>query len=874
MNFPSFRPSRAFLYSLLVVSLITAKGLHLLQFARSVPPLHFIVFFPTLFISDALVALLGRVLLHGGSSGIWPAIGLAVGSFLSAVTFFAASSQLGFYYVTGTEMQWDNAGNVASDPAAIRIMLSGLLQVSVSGMILSFLSWVSSPFLYNKVGYWMSAVWRMLTGPKWEMMLPTVRNQRDQPQKGGIRVRPMCLMIMLASLLVLRLVRPSTPYGFMSTTLPVAMLRMFSHRHGHHSHRHGCSSRHSHTKAFPLSNLTSSEHWEKPKGNFKGWAPGDDNFMVKRYRNRRPEWVTDTLPDGFHRWANISQTADTNSTSGLHGCSGDNEAPNFYNPVADPMRITNLDLGVHKRLQKVFNDESVLISHVVLVTMESARKDLFPMREGSFLHRSILESNDRDEWEEKNNLLSQLTPVAHQITGEGFWNQTKGNRPAFGLPDGIWKDSAATGMGGINIMGAMTGSTLSAKSFLGSHCGVYPLPVDFLEEVTTNVYQPCVPHILNLFNQAKNRFSQHGVEGRKVNQTAGERPSVKKRKWKSIFIQASTDSYDRQDKLNKELGFSNFIVKETLADPSSKYYPPKQPILNYFGYPDDELKPCIRDVVTDAINNNERLFLSHFTSTTHHPWKLPSSFDRESYTGVNGKANHDPMDKYLNTVRYDDAWLGQILGILDEKGIANETLVVVVGDHGQAFEEDAPVQGTYKNGHISNFRVPIVFRHPQLPRINIEANATSMSILPTILDLLVNSKSLDDHDTSIAQDLIYDYQGQSLIRPFRPKYKGRQSWNIAIINAGGKMISVSSAATPWRVVIPLDGESQYSFSDLKTDPNELDPLSAWKVSYLLPAVKSKHGADARQWLKDADEVARWWVKEMHHLWNYHEGSDS
>lgn len=149
-----------------------------------------------------------------------------------------------------------------------------------------------------------------------------------------------------------------------------------------------------------------------------------------------------------------------------------------------------------------------------------------------------------------------------------------------------------------------------------------------------------------------------------------------------------------------------------------------------------------------------------------------------------------------------------------------------------------------------------------------------MSVLPTILDLLVNSKSLDAHDASIAQDLIHDYQGQSLIRPFRSEYKGRQAWNIAVINAGGKMISVSSAATPWRVVVPLDGESQYIFSDLRTDPNELDTLTGWKIDYLLPAVKTKHGAAARQWLKEADEVASWWVKEMHHLWNYDKDSSS
>ncbi|KAK2880004.1 hypothetical protein FQN49_000668 [Arthroderma sp. PD_2] len=869
MDVPSFRPSRAFLYSLLVVSLIASKCLHLLQFANSVPLLHFIVFFPTLFIPDALVSLVGRALLHGGSGGVWPAIGLVLGSFLSAVTFFAASSQLGFYYVTGTEMQWDNAGNVASDPAAIRIMLSGLLQVSVSGMVLLLLSWVSTPFFYNRIGYWMSAVWRMFTGPKWEMMLPTMRNQQDQPQKGGTRARPMCVIIMFSTLILLQLVRPSTPYGFMSTTLPVAMLRMFSYSH---SHPRGCSSAQSHIQTFPLSNLTSSENWEKPNGNFKGWAPGDDNSMVKRYRDRRQTWVNGTLPDGFHRWANVPQITVTNSTSIEAGCSSNNSTPNYYNPVADPMRITNLDLGVYGRLKEALDDESVLISHVVLVTMESARKDLFPMREGSFLHRAVLESNNEDEWEEKNKLLSQMTPVAHQITGEGFWDKPTTNQSAFAIPDGVWKDSATKGMGGINVMGAMTGSSLSAKSFLGSHCGVHPLPVDFLEEVTTKIYQPCISHIFNLFNQAKDEASPNGVEARNSNKTAGESPSTKKRKWKSMFIQASTDSYDRQDELNKQLGLSNVIVKETLADRESKYYPAQHPVLNYFGYPDEDVKPAIRDAITDAIDNNERLFLSHFTSTTHHPWKLPSDFDSEIYTGSKGRANHDPMDKFLNTVRYDDAWLGQILGILDEKGIANETLVVVVGDHGQAFEEDAPVQGTYKNGHISNFRVPIVFRHPHLPRVNIEANATSMSILPTILDLLVNSKSLDAHDTSIAQDLIHDYQGQSLIRPFRPEYKGRQSWNIAIINAGGKMISVSSAATPWRVVIPLDGESQYSFSDLNTDPNELNTLTSWRVSYLLPAVKAKHGADARQWLKDADDVARWWVKEMHYLWNYDEGS--
>lgn len=38
------------------------------------------------------------------------------------------------------------------------------------------------------------------------------------------------------------------------------------------------------------------------------------------------------------------------------------------------------------------------------------------------------------------------------------------------------------------------------------------------------------------------------------------------------------------------------------------------------------------------------------------------------------------MNDYLNTVRYVDGWLGRLLGLLDDAGISNSTLIVMVGD--------------------------------------------------------------------------------------------------------------------------------------------------------------------------------------------------
>lgn len=98
-------------------------------------------------------------------------------------------------------------------------------------------------------------------------------------------------------------------------------------------------------------------------------------------------------------------------------------------------------------------------------------------------------------------------------------------------------------------------------------------------------------------------------------------------------------------------------------------------------YPEYEIYPYLKDVVNETLAKNERLFLSHFTSTTHHPWATPSDFEDEQYF-AHGKLTekHKDMNNYLNTVRYVDNWLGDMLEVLDEAGITNETLVVFVGD--------------------------------------------------------------------------------------------------------------------------------------------------------------------------------------------------
>lgn len=179
-----------------------------------------------------------------------------------------------------------------------------------------------------------------------------------------------------------------------------------------------------------------------------------------------------------------------------------------------------------------------------------------------------------------------------------------------------------------------------------------------------------------------------------------------------------------------------------------------------------------------------------------------------------------------------------------------------------------------------------------MPRINIDANATSLSIIPTILDMLVQSKSLDTRDSEIASALLPEYQGQSLIRPFLPFINDtsstheareprkhdhdhempstRYQWNFGIINGGGSMLSITTASLPYRLVLPLKNEFEYIFSDLEKDPGELHVTKAWSIPELKKDVSAKYSDDAVEWLESADKVGKWWVNQQRRIWGYRE----
>jgi hypothetical protein len=162
-----------------------------------------------------------------------------------------------------------------------------------------------------------------------------------------------------------------------------------------------------------------------------------------------------------------------------------------------------------------------------------------------------------------------------------------------------------------------------------------------------------------------------------------------------------------------------------------------------------------------------------------------------------------------------------------------------------------------------------VLAHPKLPPIEIDSPVISSQILPSIIDLLIESASLSEDSTKAARDLRSIYEGQSLIRPQIVEQDGRQAWHFTVMNTGGSWLSVRSAARPeFRLVIPLVNDVEWRFSDLSKDPNELSPIERFSLPDLASTISKRYDDDVLNWLYNAAYVANWWVTENWDRWRF------
>ncbi|KAI9171028.1 hypothetical protein HJFPF1_00507 [Paramyrothecium foliicola] len=530
------------------------------------------------------------------------------------------------------------------------------------------------------------------------------------------------------------------------------------------------------------------------------------------------DWLTpETAPTGFQDWLSNSP---------------------HYNATADPMKISNLEEPVLSVIQDALQD--VPIRHVMLIFLESTRHDMFPIKKDGVVWDRLADSFPNKKLPKKaQRKLANLTGTANYITGD--------------YDDGFDHDEASMPKrGGIRFTNAQTTSTYTLKSLVGTMCGIAPMLKDFNLEYSHHIYQPCLPHIFEAMNL---------VDRSQVSDTDPYAAS----RWQSYYMMTAVIDYDNTEQLLGSVGFphNHTIAKEYLMSDEARHGPVKLPDVNYFGFEEDPLEEYIRDAFISAKENDERVFLSHLTSTSHHPFGMPKS---EEYVPL--AKGLDDLSRYVNAEGYDNKWIRKILNVLDEQGVANETLVVFVGDHGLSMPEN-DVVSTYYNPSYANNHVPLVLSHPKLPAIDIDDPVSSNQILPTILDLLLETNSLDSASHRVATDLVRNYEGQSLVRPIQKSNSVTANWQYTVVNPGRSMISVRDARYPERyLVVPVVDHVEWRFTNTEEDPLEKDSVQGFSFKRFVKRVNDKHGLETAKWVEEAAFRTQWWVEENGKRWRY------
>ncbi|CAG7922239.1 unnamed protein product [Penicillium olsonii] len=829
--------SRKYWFGLLLISVICAKCLHIYSHLNSLPLGQLLLWGPTFFLQDAVVVLLTHLLCAKFQSR-WVRIGAAVLVVpLSLAISGLSAANISFYVATGAEIHWRQAHNFHGDAAAVKTLLTGLTGLFIVEIAFAAAAWFTTPHLYTWCKGVVAVFKRVLPAAcrrkrspilkSYEQVAPEDWDDRSAsnvslelqdptapPQQRQSLLVRILVWGLAASVLLLWCLRPAnTAYSFLSETVIVTP---FDRNHE------------TEKASIILPELTGDYSW---LGNHTALAA-----------TPKFDWLPAQKIPGFSDWYE-----NANGTKPVH-----------YDPKQDPIHISNLDNDVLEPLRKALDTGKVNIKHVLLLKLESTRADVFPLRKESFFGDVISKSYDDKIPAEVEERLADLTPTAERLMNmaSGF----NGN------------DTVPNPYGGFHTTNAYTADTFTLKSILATVCGVAPLVVDFNQEYLYHIYQPCMPHILNALNgQINQTVSYSNTTSSNQTESMGNTNNTKSDDyttwpWRSTWMQSITDDYDNQDLLTPALGFGDIVTDVTLEKNWKKSGQTGPKKYNFWGYPERELGDYFRDAINNAEKNQERLFISHLTGITHHPWDTPDGTYKEMMShGWWGKGKK--VNRYLNTLGVADKWLAQLLDILEETGAADETLVVMAGDHGISLPENSGVT-PYDNPHVASFHVPIVFAHPQIPPIEIDSRVTSRQILPTILDLLSESGSLDKKSKAAISDLLPLYEGQSMIRSTVPEKDGKQDWQFSVMNTGGTWLALRSAAKPYRLIIPLISDVEWRFSNVDLDPHELKALQDFNLLNLMDLVLQEHDEDAVQWVNDAAHVAKWWVEENWRRYEY------
>lgn len=220
---------------------------------------------------------------------------------------------------------------------------------------------------------------------------------------------------------------------------------------------------------------------------------------------------------------------------------------------------------------------------------------------------------------------------------------------------------------------------------------------------------------------------------------------------------------------------------------------------------------CLVDMVLKWIDKESRtgvsdqqapdvhpgFYVMAWTQGTHHPYE-PSP--AESIEFLATPARPGGLEQYLNAIAEVDRQLARLFDGLRERGLEDEVMVVITGDHGEAFGEPHGNWGHTGKIYQEDVNVPLIVWSPALFEKHQRSNVVGghLDLGPTVLDLL-----------GVACP--GDWQGRSL---FSPAARGR-AYFFGMLD--GVLLGVREGNYKYIYDVSHGGEQLF---DVMDDPEE------------------------------------------------------
>jgi lipoteichoic acid synthase len=270
----------------------------------------------------------------------------------------------------------------------------------------------------------------------------------------------------------------------------------------------------------------------------------------------------------------------------------------------------------------------------------------------------------------------------------------------------------------------------------------------------------------------------------------------KERGYHTAFMTPSDMSWAGWDKFLDHRGFGQVLDYRNLTNCPE--------MLTSWGVEDR----CMVDAMVDFVGKerNDPFFLMAWTTQTHHPYEMSPGVPE-----LNLLKEHSPDDwelgHYLNVIHETDHQLGRVFDAVRRAGLDQDTLIVIVGDHGQAFgypHENVYIQG--RTAYEEDVRVPLLFWFPRGYPTPLRSKliAGHVDLAPTIAEMAGVTAAPE-------------WQGRSLLDDRQPHrayfYVAEDSFTLGVREGN------------WKYIYDLrDGTEE--LYDLDRDPNEQHNLSS------------------------------------------------